>query len=200
MLTAGLRVLEAKEVFHHLEKTFPPNWKATETLVVRMTFDEAGQRLLFNLTDAEVFENVQTKDDLRLFLPQLANGGTTPNGRRPPDPGVPSPLGVAVRNPTNLIVVLDDASWQFRSTGPAVTAKADKQGDNYGSWHVDRNGVLLDDTPAGCRIACFLVARRADNDVVQKFNFHLSLLQGGGRWLEIIIDPDVPETGTEGFP
>lgn len=198
MLLANIEPLMPNEILFHLKKEFPTGWSARETVVVRLAFNEDDNRMEFNMSAAEIYRTVNTEAQLRAFLGRLATGTQpAPTEIRLPEGG--SPLGIPVRNVSNVVVVLDDRDWHFRAGAPAITAKADKPGDNYGSWHVDRNGVILEAPAANCRIAVFLVARRA-RDEIQRFNFHLALEQEGGGLLEIAVDPDVPETGTEGFP
>jgi hypothetical protein len=183
-----------------MKKEFPIGWSAEETLLIQVDFDESNDRLLFTFSDAIVYKRVKTEDQLRQFLISLANDGPPmSDGTRPLDDARQHPLGVPVRGPANIVVLLNDRDWRYRGGGPPITAKQDKPGDNFGSWHVNADGDLLNNYQAGCKIACFLVARRAKGDI-QRFNLHPVLLQNDGRWQEITIDPDVPEVGTEAFP
>ncbi|MEW5685591.1 MAG: nucleotide synthetase [Pseudomonadota bacterium] len=169
--------------------------------VVRLTFDATDTTLEFTLSDAEIHRET----DIKKFLKQLVKKPPPkPWGTKAPDPNSDSHLGIPVDAPTHVIVVLDpDKAWQFRDGKPAITAKRAYGDQNHGAWHVDDSGNRLSDFPEGCTIAYFTVVSRppkGEPDAVQGFNFHVEFLQKNGKWAEIAIDPDVPETGTEGFP
>lgn len=169
--------------------------------VVRLGFEANENSIEFPLSDAEIYKET----DIEKFLKDLVSSSPpNPWAIKKPDVNRKSPLGIPIHDVTHVIVMLDPKKdWQFRDGKPAITAKADYGDQNYGSWHVDDAGNKLTDFPVKCKIAYFSALRRPPkgqpNDV-QSFNFHVEFLQRNGMWAEVAIDPDVPETGTEGFP
>lgn len=187
------------EIAYHMEQN--ANFTPDYTVVVRLTFEATNTSLEITLSDAEI----HSETDIKKFLKALVKDPPPkPSGTKAPDPAREHPLGIPVDAPTNVVIVLDPKKdWQFRDGKPAITAKGDYGDDNYGSWHVDAVGNALMDFPEECKIAYFSVVRRPPDgqpNAIQRFNLHLEFLQKDKRWAEIIIDPDVPETGSEGFP
>lgn len=189
----------AGEVFYHLERKtyFVPDY----TILVRLSFFNEGNIWNIKLSDAEIHH----ENDIRKFLKNLLKDPhPKPVTIKKPSDERPRALGIPVDAPANVVIVLDtDTAWRFRKGKPAITAKGDYGDSNWGSWHVDEDGEPVDIFPAGCKIAYFSVANRPalpNPHAVQSFNFHLELQQEDRRWVEIIIDPDVPEVGGEDFP
>ena len=190
-----------EEITHHLEQRYPAQPQPEYTILVRLYANRVGRRVVFSLSDAEIHQ----EKDIVKFLKALARDPSLePYTTKRPDPHRRKPLGIPIKDPAHIVIVLDDAvDWRFRADGPAITAKDDYGDCNFGSWHVDPNGNPLQKPEAGCRMAFFFAAKRppvSSPIAVQSFNFHVELEQEQQRWLGLIIDPDVPETGGTGFP
>lgn len=187
------------EIFYHLEQKrgLDPDY----TVLVRLSFVQDENRWEINLSDAEIH---QEKDIGKFLRSLMKDPHPKPVTIKKPSPDAPRALGIPVDAPANVVVVLDtDTAWRFRKGKPAITAKGDYGDSNWGSWHVDEDGEPVDTFPAGCKIAYFSVVNRPSAphpQAIQSFNFHLELQQEDLRWVEIIIDPDVPEVGGEGYP
>lgn len=99
-----------------------------------------------------------------------------------------------------VFITLDgNKAMRFRSKGSAITAKENYGVNNCALVHFDRDFTQLPDPPGdGCFAAAFAVVSRGGNPGVDHnfINLHLELEQAGGRgWLEIALDPDVPDDG-----
>jgi hypothetical protein len=120
-----------------------------------------------------------------------------------------SNLNFEIHEPSWLMVELDPSiNWRFSTTHPAVTTKqVVPEGSNGDLRHVfhDAGQLRTSKDPGNddCRFVFFRVIRRGKGEV-QGFNFAIEIYQKAeGRVvyeIPIIVDPDVPETGQEGFP
>jgi len=135
-------------------------------------------------------------------------------------------LGVALDTQSWLIFELaDDVNWRFSGSRPAVTTKkadpgykdsttgAKRPHSNANLRYVfvdDKGGVTVESDPAkgpanvDCRMVFFQVVGRA-KDERQGMNLIVEFFQDrqdgiANRFIPIIIDPDVPESGQQGFP
>jgi hypothetical protein len=210
-----------------LPRQGPEGFKPGELLYAQLTFDGSStvdlKRLIFKFGDSGAFD-VVTEADLTVFLQKLRDSQASPNhqlkaqrtgavpGSGPDDPEPEGPLSLYTRKPCYVVIRLDPGfDWQFRSGGPAITAKFDCGDDNFGLRHVapakkekaDPADLkyLSDHAPGdGCRLIVFRVVRRGVFEH-QKFNLHLELAQEAtdAHPLEITLDPDVPDNGG-GFP
>ncbi|MFL5297949.1 MAG: nucleotide synthetase [Phenylobacterium sp.] len=130
------------------------------------------------------------------------------------------PIDLPITDQCWVVLELEkDINWRFSSTQPAVTTKAaetpldhdgvEKSGLNANLRYAYPNGDVVADPekgPAGfnCRVVFFRVVGRA-KDERQAMNFVVELytvVEKGvaGKVIPLIIDPDVPNDGTTGFP
>lgn len=198
--------MAVSETFYTLRKDLPKTWEPEEILLSGLTFEYTNGFAQFILSDAEVYVPEKGADIgrqvARCMSGQLAKA--TP-ATRSPDADRWSWLAIPSRRSALVIVRLEGRTqWRFRAGGPAITAKSDPRADTFGPWNFTPDGnSLAAGSEADCMMVAFAVVRRGVHET-QSFNFHIELLQrddGGERkWLEVIIDPDVPETGTNGFP
>lgn len=198
------------EIYYQLRRDLPYGWVPEEILVTRLSFSYGVDHLpKFSLSDAVVYDYDPAVPTMDAFVAQLHSGN-------PPTPKPQSRapvlqrarwLGVPIKYASVVVVILEgQTKWQFRASGPAITAKSDPRADTFGPRHYNAGGQPLPDHApgAGCKVMAFAVVRRGKFEV-QSFNFHLDLQQAPDnapdpKWLEIAIDPDVPETGPDGFP
>lgn len=188
--------------FRKLRKNPPAEWEPIEIIYSRYTYTASGSSIEFS---AQPSSCVVPSRDIERFIDRLRRGEAPDCSETltPEDAGMSNatPLDIWVRERCYVVVELDpDRDWQFRRRDVALTAKADYEHDNCGLRHVLPDGSRTPDGPGveGCRIIYFAVVRREAKER-QSFNFHVELRQGGTGWLELAIDPDVPNTGS-GFP
>lgn len=146
------------------------------------------------------------KDVVAYLERRLTARRTKPRVRRPA-----SSINFDIKEQSWLLVELDDTiNWRFSTNHPAATTKrAVPEGSNATLRYVvkrkDGRLELRTGVPAEtCRFMFFRVVRRRKGET-QGFNLAIELYQevSGGKYLyeiPIIVDPDVPETGQEGFP
>jgi len=172
----------------------PGNWAAQEIILARLSYyTDARGRLNFRFSEISYY-NITS---IATFLDGLKNG-TLPQ----PLPPATSrqrkhSLEIPVRTWCYVVVTFEPGlPMRFRSGGPAITAKEDYDYDNCGLKHYKSDLTALPTVPReDCAIAYFCVVDR-DQDEHHYFNFHLELEQDGNRgWLEICLDPDVPDDG-----
>jgi hypothetical protein len=187
------------------KKNPPSNWEPLEIVYSRYSFEATARGIRFFSEPSSVVVDMNLQE---LLAALLENGGANASRANSghhvqPRPGMApaTPLDILVRKPCLVVVELDPSKdWRFRRGDVALTSKADYENDNCALRHIYADGSLGSDPPAdrGCRIIVFAVVRREDGER-QSFNFHVELQQQGGEWMEIVIDPDVPNTGG-GFP
>lgn len=126
---------------------------------------------------------------------------------------VPSQWDITVNEQSWVVIELDPLwpDWQFQTGFVALTAKASRIGQNHRLRHVYPSnhgtvppGAEQSDIPYdGCRVAYFGVAERLRpplNQIASQFvNFHTEFIEGGKR-LQVIFDPDVPNGGPDAIP
>jgi hypothetical protein len=151
----------------------------------------------------------RTVDDVQAFLTDSMSsrvGRARPYRVRRPA----SSIHFNITEPTWLLIELDPSiNWRYSTAHPAATTKeAVPAGSNADLRHVFHAGGELratrEPTEHDCRFIFFRVCKREENEK-QGFNLAVELYQqvANGQYLyeiPIIIDPDVPEIGSEKFP
>lgn len=172
----------------------PANWKAQEIVLARLAYYTDSQGRLnfrfsqlnyYKISDVAVFLNLLKKGALPSPLPPATSNSHV------------NPLEIPVRTWCHVVVTFEDGMpIRFRAGGPAITSKEDYHSDNCDLRHFASDLTPLPSTPGeGCQFASFSVANRG-KDEHQLFNLHLELEQDGQRgWLEVALDPDVPDDG-----
>jgi hypothetical protein len=173
----------------------PENWNPKETVLAVLTYEVVDQRLLFKFKSKGYYATA----NIGAFVENLQGGRSLGEMKAPPTP-LPSehPLEIWVRDQCYVVVALDpDCEMRFRAGGPGITSKEQYRKKNCGLVQIDKDGAVLPSDLPGpdCQIAYFAVVYR-DKAERHHFTFHLDLLQDGDRgWLEVGIDPDVPDDG-----
>jgi len=172
-----------------------------------------------DVTDTSIKK--QELNEVELYVKHLVTSGNNPTST-----SRPQPLNVALDDQSWVILQLsDNVEWQFSTTHPALTTKSPdkvfwvdgrkKHGFNANLRYVDDVGnsvpyedVELDKT---YRMIFFRVLL-AEKGVPRGMNIFVDLFakyeddQGSGRRpdgrrrIPLIIDPDVPDDGNQGFP
>lgn len=175
----------------------PHDWKPSEFVVANLSYEYFSNGTLdFKFDSVKYYSG----DDLGKFIAAIqTNSLPAPN-----PPAVPMdtvhPLEIVVREYCWVLITLDpNRKMRFRSKGAAITAKENYGVNNCGLVHFERDFTTLPNPPGEfCYAAAFAVVSR-NNMVGVDHNFiniHIELEQGGGRgWLEIALDPDVPDDG-----
>lgn len=118
-----------------------------------------------------------------------------------PGRGLPSP-----RECFLLLELYHSVNWFFTEGSQGVSAKQSNFPDEDADLHfATANDVFPSPTyrvPAKCRVLYWSILKRTEG-VVRPFNFHISTFQtdaGIQRWLPLIFDPNVPNSGGTGIP
>jgi hypothetical protein len=187
--------LDAK---YHLQPDIPEGWKPDEVVVATMTYDVDGNhRLNFQLSDVAYYPGADVDEVIALLL-----RGSLPSGEhRVPQVAAQSPLEIWIYHRCWVLVALDpNRPWRFRAGGPAITSKERYGHKSCQLRQTDSNGKEMNPDLPGPdgRLAYFAICYRDKGEPGQRqrFTFHLDVEQDQGRgWLEIGIDPDVPDDG-----
>lgn len=175
----------------------PNEWKPFEFVVANLTYEYFSNGIIdFNFDSVKYYSG----GDFEAFVAALKSHHL-PAPNVPPKPAETiHPLEIVVREYCWVFVTLDvNKRMRFRSRGSAITAKENYGINNCALVHFDRDFTQLPDPPGdGCFAAAFAVVSRGLSPGVDHnfINLHLELEQTGGRgWLEIALDPDVPDDG-----
>jgi hypothetical protein len=106
-----------------------------------------------------------------------------------------------------LLLELDHSvNWLFTEGSQGLSAKQDAYPHDDADLHfATDNAVFSSPTyrvPAKCRVLYWSILKRTPG-VIRPFNFHISTFQtdaGEERWLPLIFDPNVPNSGGTGIP
>lgn len=117
-----------------------------------------------------------------------------------------TPFDFGVAEQCFVVIELEqNNNWMFSQTSIAIDRKESNNfdNDNRDLKHVHPTSGLGSDTPidkAECRIVYFSVLRRDDKGP-RMFKFNVRFIdRPAGTASEIIIDPDIPNTGASPFP
>lgn len=162
-------------------------------------------------------------DDVRDYLQEHYHPATAEAARRRKKENrirrPASSINFDINEQSWLLIELDETiNWRFSTTHPAATTKyVVPKGSNATLRYVVERVVEEPGKPTRtefvvtskapkehCRFAFFRVVRREENET-QGFNFAIELYQEveDGKYLyeiPIIVDPDVPDLGSEKFP
>lgn len=152
---------------------------------------------------------VRANLNIRDFITELTDGGIVtfvPKVPQPPENNRPNPTPFDLGVDRQCFVVIQlsgNANWIFSQTTHAITRKNDKHPDeDFDLFHIDPVSYGHDPDPIenqACRIIYFSLFGRSDKEE-RLFNFHVRLVHSNLTSTELIIDPDIRNTGDPVIP
>lgn len=182
---------------HKIPDTTPRPWRPGEIVFCQLTFKGDVQNPQFSGGPVQVFGDMPIERFLDLWRRDALPKGE----ERPRRPGT-SNLDIPIKGPTQPYVVLellDETRWRFPPNGVAITTKKPQGDRNFGLKHVQKRASDLGQALAGPErfvLAYYGVAER-DEGEPQLVNYHVSLRNPAGGWVNCLIDPDVPNEGLD---